>query len=47
MKKILLALVIGLFSVSAFPAHHERNGGKHKTAAHKKHKQHKKSKQKH
>ena len=48
MKKILLALVIGLFSVSAFAMHHEgKAGGKHKTAAHKKHKQHKKSKQKH
>jgi uncharacterized protein YdeI (BOF family) len=45
MKKFLLALMIGLFSVSAFAMHHEGKA-KHKTAAHKKHKQHKKSKHK-
>mgnify|MGYP006288850123 CR=1 FL=1 len=43
MKKLLIALILGMFSVSSFAMHHE-GGGKHKAKVHKKHTKHKKAK---
>ena len=45
MKKFLIALMLGAFSMSAFAAHHNGHGkDKHKAQVHKKHKPHKKAK---
>lgn len=43
MKKLLVALMLGLFSISSFAMHHE-GGDKHKAKVHKKHTKHKKHK---
>ncbi len=42
MKKLLIALILGMFSVSSFAMHHE-GGSHHKAKAHKKHTKHKKA----
>ena len=43
MKKLLIALVLGTISISAFATHHE-GGGKPKAKVHKKHTKNKKAK---